>query len=78
MSADDETGWRRQLYITVETMGQDIEELGDRARRWLARTLRSIAPAIVHLGAQIGGELRSMARRIDGMLLQEGKPPSRP
>lgn len=74
--SDRKDYWKRELYRTIEYAGRDLERRGDSARRWMARTLRSIAPGIVHAGAQLGSDLREVARFIDAKLFQEGKPTS--
>lgn len=76
MTKHGEKDWKRDLYVTLESAGRDLEQRGDAARRWMARTLRRIAPGIVHAGAQLGSDLREVARFIDAKLFQEGKPTS--
>ncbi|MEC7521762.1 MAG: hypothetical protein VYE22_17905 [Myxococcota bacterium] len=65
--------WKHDLYITLERFGRDLEERGDKARRWTARTLREAAPGITHAGAELAHELRRIAQFIDAKLFQEGK-----
>lgn len=69
---------RDQVYLTVVHAGRDLERFGDELRRKLARALRRLAPAVVHVGAQLAHELRELSRRIDARLFREGKPTSRP
>ena len=76
MTTDGNRSWKESLYTTLESAGRDLERRGDDARRWMARNLRMIAPGLVHAGAQLGADLREVARFIDAKLFQEGKPTS--
>ncbi|HBQ15573.1 MAG TPA: hypothetical protein DEF51_32110 [Myxococcales bacterium] len=73
MTMNHRRSWKQDLYTTIERMGRDLEERGDKVRRWTARTLRESAPGITHAGAELAHQLRRIAQLIDARLFQEGK-----